>query len=160
MPANFLYHKFIKLALPSAKFVHVYRDPWDNAISLFKANYQETIIYSSSFFGIATEYSNYSHLMKFWESHSESPPFLNVSYEELVSNTDEMVKKLWDYCNLKGEFSSEKRKSHYANTASQQQVSQDIYKTSLKKDEFDKYKDQFYSDMKQQDKYWDRLKLL
>ena len=71
-----------------------------------------------------------------------------------------MVKKLWDYCNLKGEFSSEKRKSHYANTASQQQVSQDIYKTSLKKDEFDKYKDQFYSDMKQQDKYWDRLKLL
>ena len=159
MPSNFLYYKFIKLALPKAKFVHVYRDTWDNAISLFKANFQDTIIYSSSFFGIATEYSNYSHLMRFWEHSSDSTPFLNVSYEELVSNTDEMIKNLWDYCNLTGEFSSKKRKSHYASTASQQQVSQDIYKTSLKKDEFAEFKEKFYSDMKQQDKYWERLKL-
>ena len=159
MPANFLYYKFIKLALPGAKFIHVHRDPWDNAISLFKANYQETIIYSSSFFGIATEYSNYSHLMKFWAINSGAIPFLNVSYEELVSNTDDMINNLWDYCNLKGEFSSEKRKSHYANTASQQQVSKDIYKTSLKKDEFIEFKEQFYSDLKQQDKFWDKLKL-
>jgi tetratricopeptide (TPR) repeat protein len=159
MPANFLYYKFIKLALPKAKFIHVYRDSWDNAISLYKANYQETIIYSSSFFGIATEYSNYCHLMKFWEASSSLAPFLNVSYEELVSNTDEMIHNLWGYCNLKGEFSSEKRKSHYANTASQQQVSQDIYKTSIRKDEFIEFKEQFYSDMKQQDKFWSRLRL-
>ena len=39
MPANFLYYKFIKLALPGSKFIHVHRNPWDNAISLFKANY-------------------------------------------------------------------------------------------------------------------------
>ena len=159
MPSNFLYYRFIKLALPKAKFIHVYRDPWDNAVSLFKANFQDTLIYSNSFFGIATEYSNYSHLMKFWESGSDSPPFLNVSYEELVLNTNEMAKNVWNYCNLKGEFSSAKRKSHYASTASQQQVSQDIYKTSLKKDDFIEFKEQFYSDMKQQDKFWDRTKL-
>jgi tetratricopeptide (TPR) repeat protein len=159
MPANFLYYKFIKLALPGSKFVHVYRNSWDNAISLFKANYQDTIIYSSSFFGIATEYSNYSHLMKFWEINASTPPFLNVSYEDLVSNTDEMIKSLWDYCELSGQFSSEKRKSHYANTASQQQVSQDIYQTSLKKEEFIEFKDQFYSDMAQQDKFWKKLNL-
>jgi len=60
---------------------------------------------------------------------------------------------------LSGQFSSEKRKSHYANTASQQQVSQDIYQTSLKKEEFIEFKDQFYSDMAQQDKFWQKLNL-
>ena len=155
MPANFLFYKFIKLALPGSKFIHTYRNPWDNAISLFKANYQDTIIYASSFFAIATEYSNYSHLMKFWKKISKDP-FLDMPYEEIVSNTDISIKKLWDYCGLKGEFSSQKRKSHYANTASQQQVSQDIYKTSLKKDEFSEFRDQFYDDFAQQDIFWEK----
>ena len=155
MPANFLFYKFIKLALPGSKFIHTYRNPWDNAISLFKANYQDTIIYASSFFAIATEYSNYSHLMKFWKKISKDP-FLDMPYEEVVSNTDICIKRLWDYCGLKGEFSSQKRKSHYANTASQQQVSQDIYKTSLKKDEFSEFRDQFYDDFAQQDIFWEK----
>ena len=160
MPANFLYYKFINLALPSAKFIHVYRNAWDNAISLFKANYQDTIIYSSSFFGIATEYSNYSHLMKFWENSSNHQCFLNLAYEDLVSNTDEMIRKLWNYCGLEGNFNSDKRKSHYANTASQQQVSRDIYDTSLKKEAFLDYKKQFYTDLDQQDSFWKKLSLL
>lgn len=159
MPANFLYYNFISLALPSSKFIHVYRNPWDNAISLFKANYQDTIIYSSSFFGIATEYSNYSHLMKFWQTLSNDPCYFNVSYEELVSNTESVIKNLWNYCNLKGTFSFERRKSHYANTASQQQVSRDIYSSSLKKEEFLNFKDQFYADLSQQDTFWSNLKL-
>ena len=159
MPANFLYYKFIKLALPGSKFIHVYRDSWDNAISLFKANYQDTIIYASSFFGIATEYSNYSHLMKFWEKTSSSPCFFNVSYEDLVSNTDKIIHDLWKYCGLIGNFSSEKRKSHYANTASQQQVSRDIYKTSLKKEEFLEFKEQFYKDLSQQNNFWQKIGL-
>ena len=159
MPANFLYYKFIKLALPGSKFIHVQRDPWDNAISIFKANYQDTIIYSSSFFGIATEYSNYYHLMKFWEKTSKNSSIFNISYENLVSKTDVMIEKLWDHCELKGSFSPERRKSHYANTASQQQVSKDIYKTSLKKEEFLEYKEQFYSDLSQQDKFWQKLQI-
>ena len=67
MPANFLYYKFIKLALPSSKFIHVYRDSWDNAISLFKAIIKIQL-FMHRVSGIATEYSNYSHLMKFWEN--------------------------------------------------------------------------------------------
>ncbi len=160
MPANFLYYKFIKLALPGSKFIHVHRNPWDNAISLFKANYQDTIIYSSSFFGIATEYSNYSHLIKFWEKTANDDCFFHVSYEDLVSKTDDMIKELWDYCELKGNFSSDRRKAHYANTASQQQVSKEIYKTSLKKDEFLQHKDQFYKDLSQQNLFWEKHSIL
>ena len=48
LPENYLFYKFIKLALPGSKFIHCHRDPWDNAISLFK---QKLLInlYASSF---------------------------------------------------------------------------------------------------------------
>ena len=156
MPANFLYYKFIQLALPKAKFIHTFRNSWDNAISLFKANFQDTIIYASSFFGIANEYSNYSALMRFWKRNSANQSFLDIDYEKMVTNTEESVKKLWDHCNLSGEFSNTKRKAHYANTASQQQVSQDIYKSSLKKQEFIDFKDKFYDNLDQQNSFWEK----
>ena len=156
MPANFLYYKFIQLALPKAKFIHTFRNSWDNAISLFKANFQNTIIYASSFFGIANEYSNYSALMRFWKKNSTNAPFFEVDYEKMVTNTDEIVKEIWSHCSLSGEFSSTKRKAHYANTASQQQVSQDIYKSSLKKQEFIDFKDKFYDDLAQQNSFWEK----
>ena len=156
MPANFLYYKFIQLALPKAKFIHTFRNSWDNAISLFKANFQDTIIYASSFFGIANEYSNYSALMRFWKRNSTHQSFLDVDYEKMVTNTEESVKQLWSHCNLSGQFSNTKRKAHYANTASQQQVSKDIYKSSLKKDEFIDFKDKFYDDLDQQNSFWEK----
>ena len=154
MPANFLYYKFIQLALPKAKFIHTFRNSWDNAISLFKANFQDTIIYASSFFGIANEYSNYCALMRFWKKNSDHDSFFDVEYEKIVTNTEESIQKLWSFCDLSGEFSDIKRKAHYANTASQQQVSKDIYKSSLKKEEFLDFKDKFYDDLAQQDSFW------
>ena len=154
MPANFLYYKFIQLALPKAKFIHTFRNSWDNAISLFKANFQDTIIYASSFFGIANEYSNYSALMRFWKKNSNHDSFFDVEYEKMVTNTEENIQKLWSFCDLSGEFSDTKRKAHYANTASQQQVSKDIYKSSLKKEDFIEFKDKFYDDLAQQDSFW------
>ena len=154
LPANFLFFKFIQLCFPKAKFVHTLRDPWDNAISLFKANFQESVIYSSSFFGIANEYSNYQALMRFWKKMYGENVFIDIEYEKLVSDTASTTKNLWDYCNLEGEFSYEKRKNHYANTASQQQVSKDIYQTSLKKQEFQNFKDKFFDDLDQQNQFW------
>lgn len=156
LPANFLFYKFIHLCFPQAKFVHTLRDPWDNAISLFKANFQDSVIYASSFFGIANEYANYRALMRFWKKNFGENIFIDIEYEKLVSDTVNTTKNLWDYCNLEGEFSNEKRKRHYANTASQQQVSKDIYQTSLKKQEFESYKVKFFDDLDQQDQFWNK----
>lgn len=154
LPANFLFFKFIQLCFPKAKFVHTLRDPWDNAISLFKANFQESVIYASSFFGIANEYANYKAIMRFWKKKYGENIFIDIDYEKLVSDTTNTTKQLWNYCNLEGEYSSDKRKNHYANTASQQQVSKEIYKTSLKKQEFLVFKDKFLDDLEQQNQFW------
>ena len=157
MPDNFLYYMFIKLSLPKAKFVHVYRDPWDNAISIFKQNFASELFYASSFFGIALEYANYEHLMKYWMKTSFNNIF-NVCYEDLVSNADKTIKDLWNFCNLSGQYNEERRKKHFAQTASKQQVTRDIYKTSINKSEFEGYKDSFFKDLEAQREFWASIK--
>ena len=153
LPENHLFYKYIKLALPKAKFIHCFRDPWDNAISLFKQNYSINVHYASSFFGIANEIANYSFLMNFWKKKDGDSAFLDVKYEEIIENKSLMIDIIWKYCKLEGEYSEEKRKLHFGRTASMQQVTKDIYKSSLKKNDFNDFQSQFMQDLKNQQQY-------
>ena len=154
LPENYLFYKFIKLSLPGAKFIHCFRNPWDNAISLFKQNYAVNIFYASSFFGIANELANYEYLIQFWKNTDDTKSILDVEYEKLVQNEMETAKEIWDHCTLEGNYNPEKRKSHFAYTASMQQVTKDIYSSSLQKKDFSRFKDGFMEDLKTQREYW------
>jgi len=157
LPENYFFYKFIKLALPSAKFIHCYRDPWDNAISLFKQNYSISVFFASSFFGIALEYANYEYLMKFWKEQDGKNAFLDVRYEDLVQNDINYISQLWDYCGLQGKYSEEKRQKHFGYTASFQQVTKEIYKSSVKKSDFSIFYQNFMNDLENQREYWNKL---
>lgn len=155
MPENYSFYKFINLSLPAAKFIHISRDPWDNAISLFKQNYVVNLFYSSSFFGIAMEYANYEYLINFWKKNENNKNiFFDIVYEDLVSHTEELAIKIWEFCGLSGKYDSSKRKRHFTVTASKNQVKADIYKSSLKKDNFIDFKEQFHIDLENQRDYW------
>ena len=154
LPENYLFYKFIKLSLPGAKFIHCFRNPWDNAISLFKQNYAVNIFYASSFFGIANELANYENLIQFWKNTDDTKSILDVEYEKLVQNEMETAKAIWDHCMLEGNYNPEKRKSHFAYTASMQQVTKDIYSSSLQKKDFIKFKDIFIEDLETQREFW------
>ena len=153
MPENYIYYKFIRVCLPLAKIVHVYRDAWDNAISLFKQNYVNEITYASSFFGIALEYANYEHLMRIWKSEANQN-ILDIDYHDLVMNTENTAKKIWDFCNLPGKYEEIKRKKYFAQTASKHQVRKEIYTSSLKKSEFADYFEEFTKNLEEQRSYW------
>ena len=152
LPENYLYYKFIKLALPGAKFIHLKRDPWDNAISLFKEYYAENVYFASSFFGIALEIANHDFIINFWKNLDDGA-IHNVNYEDLVSNTDKIVDDIWAFCNLTGEYIPDNRKKHFAATASKQQVTQEIFKSSMKKKEFLDYRDKFFENLADQRRY-------
>ena len=154
LPENYLFYKFIKLALPAAKFVNCYRDPWDNAISLFKQNYSIQVFFASSFFGIALEYANYERLIKFWKELDGPESFFDLRYEELATKDEGLINRLWEYCGIKGAFSEEKRKDYVGYTASFQQVTKDIYDTSIKKADFNEFKEKFFEDLENQRSYW------
>lgn len=153
LPENYLYYGFIKTALPGAKFIHVYRDPWDNAISLFKQNFAKELFYASTFFGIALEYANYEHIMSVWKACANND-ILDLNYQDLVTNTNGEIEKIWKFCNFKGQFDESKRKKHFAQTASKHQVTKGIYSSSLKKEEFLDYKDTFNQDLEAQRLFW------
>ncbi len=154
LPENYLYLKFIKLCLPGAKFIHCQRDPWDNAISLYKQNYSINIFYASSFFGIATEYANHEFIMQSWKNSELGETILDQKYEDLVQDSKESAKKVWSFLGLPGAFDPEKRKSYVGYTASMQQVTKDIYSTSIQKDDFIDQKDTFFKDLENQRQYW------
>jgi len=155
LPENYIFYKFIKLSLPSAKFIHIYRDPWDNAISLFKQNYAINLFYASSFFGIALEYANYEFLINYWKNSLPNQKiFLDIDYKDLVNDTEGVADKIWSYCGLLGKYKSQKRDEFFSITASQQQVTKKIYKTSVKKADFAEFQEQFQKDLIDQREYW------
>ena len=158
LPENYLYYPFIRKSLPAAKFIHISRDPWDNAISLFKQNFIKEVPYASSFFGIALQYANYEYLMKKWNNLRDNK-ILNIQYENLVTNAPSCIRLIWDFCEFKGEYIEQDRKKHFAQTASKQQVNRSIYNSSLKKTEFEAQKRDFLSNLNLQREYWEKLEI-
>jgi hypothetical protein len=78
---------------------------------------------------------------------------LDIEYEKIVKQTGDYSLKIWEFCNLKGSYSPTKRKEHFGYTASMQQVTKDIFTTSIKKEEFVDFRDAFFGDLKSQRDY-------
>jgi len=154
LPDNYSYLGFMKLALPGAKFIYISRNPWDNAISIFKQQYLSNLLYSSSFFNIGLEYSNHLAIVDFWKSYFGENIFLSITYEELVKNPNLIAQQIWSYCGFSGNADFEQRSSFYARTASKTQVRGGIHSHSLEKQEFLSSKKSFEEATENQQYFW------
>lgn len=157
LPENYLYIRFIQSCLPGARFIYCQRNPWDNAVSLYKQNYSINIFYASSFFGIATELANQEFLMNQWKAQDSNNTIIEISYEDLVKKEDETAENLWQFFKITGKYDKTKRKNYVGYTASMQQVSKDIYDTSIDKNGFADQKNSFFEDLEKQRNYWKNL---
>lgn len=155
LPGNYHSIGFIKTFLPKAKIIYLQRDPWDIAISIFKQFYVDNIPYAASFFNIAINIANHSELIRFWKQEMHFD-FITVSYEELVSNTQQISKEVFDYCNLEGSYDEGLRKRFFSRTASKSQISEGIHTSSISKKSFEGLKDKFFEALKNQEKYWQK----
>jgi hypothetical protein len=158
MPENYFFIGLIALALPSAKFIHVNRAPWDNAISLYKQRYIRNVHYSSDFFSIALQIANYIKMMDFWKNNlleQDKKKILSVEYEDVVSSPKELTLKMQNFCGLaQNEGALEERRNFFSNTASMSQVRSEINTKSIKKSDFFDKKESFEIDLNQQIEYW------
>ena len=91
--------------------------------------------------------------MKHWGNEDNSD-ILDIKYEDLVSDTKKTVSNIWGFCNFKGKYDENIRKKYFAQTASKFQVTQSIYATSLKKEEFEGQKEEFSKNLELQRQYW------
>ena len=124
---------FIKIFFPKAIFVHCHRDPKDNCLSIFKNLFEDGQGWKYNETELIEYYKLYSEIMMFWNTKFSNGIF-NIKYEELVSNSEKVIKDLIKHCDLGWD---ERCLNHHKNNApiktlSLNQANKPIYSSSVK----------------------------
>lgn len=138
LPLNFLYAGLIHSAIPNAKIIHLSRHPIAACLAIYKQQFRDIYPFSYNLSDLGKYYVAYDRLMRHWQS--VMPGVIHsIAYESLVLNTEQEVKRVLDFCNLKWEAECLKFYENKApsTTASAIQVRQAVYKTSV--DQWRKY---------------------
>lgn len=132
MPTNFDKIGLIHMIMPNAIIIDARRHPMDCGFSCFKQHFAGGHHFSYKLEHIGSYYNDYLRLMDHW--HQVLPgKILTVQYEEMVADTEAMVRRLLEHCGLPFEdaclrFFENKRP---VRTASSEQVRQPIYNKSV-----------------------------
>jgi len=133
-PMNYMYLGAIACLFPHAKIIHCTRDPLDNGLSCYLANFA-----SSSEMGFTQDleligryYRRYQQMMLHWQAVLPMP-ILDLSYEALVTNPQLEIPKLLEFCGLPWDDAclSPDRATSVTTTASYEQVRQPINTRSI-----------------------------
>lgn len=155
LPQNFELIGLISVCLPGAKIINMRRDLWDVAISQFQQYYVKNVPYTSSFFSIAITAANFEYMLEVYSKTVSKEVLLQINYEDLVANQDQMITKIYSFCGIDSKYKSDDRSKHISNTASSAQVKEGIHQRSLKKNNFSEQKVQFWDTYKMQKTFWD-----
>lgn len=97
-PNNFLYVGAIQRAMPGAKIIHVHKQPVAACFSLLKEFFGGRYNYSYKLNELAAYHDHYRRLMQHWRDSGHE--FLDVSYEQLVSEPESEARRILAYCGL------------------------------------------------------------
>ena len=102
MPFNFLHLGLIAALCPDAKIIHCRRDPLDTCLSCYFTTFNEHLQFAGELSALGRYYLDYRRLMDHWRAVL-TIPLLEVDYEQVVSNTESMVRRLVEFCGLEWE---------------------------------------------------------
>jgi len=98
-PWNYMVAGLIRRALPKARLLHMARDPMDVCFSNFRAMLGARYAYSFDLQMLAEHFRQYRRLMAHW--HAAMPGgILDVSYSDLVGNTEATMRRVVEFCGL------------------------------------------------------------
>jgi len=132
MPNNFPTIGFIHLILPNAKIIDARRYPLDSCFSCYRQLFARGQTFTYDLTDIGEYFLQYQHMMDHW--HEVLPGrVLTVQYEDMVTDFENQVRRLLEYCELPWEdacinFYETERP---VRTASSEQVRQPIYSKSI-----------------------------
>lgn len=133
LPINFLSIGLLGQLFPHAKFVHIYRNPKDTALSIYRHAFPRAYDFSHRLEDIGDYMKHYQMMMDHWRANLDKDSFSEVSYESLTDNTAEVTQELFNNLGLewnKDVMSFHKKKRNIA-TFSSVQVRQPINKQSV-----------------------------
>lgn len=132
MPANYRRLGWIAVCFPKARVIHCRRDPRDSALSCYFQHFTSRLPFAYDLDHLVACTRGYQRLMDHWRANLPLP-VLEVDYESLVESPEEVSRRLVEFCGLPWEpaclRSHESRRA--VTTASQWQVRQPVYRTSL-----------------------------
>lgn len=132
MPNNFAHIGLIKLMLPNAKIIDVRRHPMACCFSNFKQNFARGQTFSYDLGDLGSYYRDYVALMAHFDGVLPGE-IHRVIYEQLVDDTESVVRRMLDYCGLEFDprclryFENER----VVRTASSEQVRRPIFREGL-----------------------------
>lgn len=97
LPSNFLNLGFILAAMPSARILHMRRDPLDTCFSNLRTYFSNAAAYSYGQAELAEYYRHYLALMEHW--HVMWPGrILDVDYQALVEQPEQQIRRVAGFC--------------------------------------------------------------
>jgi tetratricopeptide (TPR) repeat protein len=132
LPFNFMHLGVIALLFPNARIVHCRRQPIDNCLSCYFTSFARQIRFANRLDTLGRYYVDYDRLMRHWQAVLPVE-ILELQYEELVTDTEEQVRLLLDYCDLGWEDAclAFNKTERGVRTPSRWQVRQPIYQKSI-----------------------------
>lgn len=100
MPLNYLALGLIHLALPKARFVHCVRNPFDTCLSIYTTPFPTGAEFCYDPRTIVSVYRDYRRLMRHWRQTLPAGSLFEVTYEDLVANPEDVIRRLIDFCGL------------------------------------------------------------
>ncbi len=132
LPFNVLYAGLIARALPSARIVHLTRDPLDACVAIYKTLFDEAYPYAYDLAELGAYHNAYRRLTAHWRA-ALGPRFIEVSYEALVADPSGALTRLMGQLGLSMEPAclDQGRGGAAVMTASASQVREPIHARSV-----------------------------
>ncbi len=132
MPNNFPTIGFLHLILPHSKIIDARRYPLDSCLSCYRQLFARGQNFTYDLTDIGEYFLQYERMMDHW--HEVLPGrCLTVQYEEVVTDFENQVRRLLDYCGLPFEEACVNfyKTERPVRTASSEQVRQPVYRKSV-----------------------------
>ena len=132
MPFNFVHLGLIAALCPDARIIHCRRGLLDTCTSCHFTTFNKHLQFASDLRTLGRYYLDYRRLMDHWKAVIPVP-MLEVDYERLVTDTEPMVRRLVDFCEVDWEPACAEfhRTERGIRTPSRWQVRQPIYRHAV-----------------------------
>jgi len=132
MPNNFQHIGLIHLILPEARIIDARRHPLAACFSAFKQHFAQGQAFSYDLADLGRYYRDYIDLMTHFDAVLPGR-IHRVIYEDLVEDTEAVVRRLLDYCGLRFEDACMKfyQNARSVRTVSSEQVRRPIFRDGL-----------------------------
>ncbi|TCV83398.1 tetratricopeptide repeat-containing sulfotransferase family protein [Sulfurirhabdus autotrophica] len=99
MPHNFRHLGLIDMLFPGSRVIHCLRDPIDTCLSIYSLPFGVNHAYAADLDQLGAYYKQYQSLMMHWKENLRIP-IMEVRYEDIIANQEEMTRKMVDFCEL------------------------------------------------------------